>query len=142
MASHSSTLACKIPWMAEPGRLQSMGFKESDMTERLHFTFTQPSETQASFLMHSFFIHSSRFLLKNVWSLSAALLWLSSLEATEVLTPIFHGGGVCLSCHGSPYRGRYWTSKECKGFSDSWGHHNSLPPFPPFRSPPLSADSS
>ena len=41
-------------------------------------------------------IHSSRFLLKNVWSLSAALLWLSSLEATEVLTPIFHGGGVCL----------------------------------------------
>ena len=96
MASHSNTLACKIPWMAEPGRLQSMGFKESDMTERLHFTFTQPSETQASFLMHSFFIHSSRFLLKNVWSLSAALLWLSSLEATEVLTPIFHGGGVCL----------------------------------------------
>ena len=25
MASHSSTLACKIPWMEEPGRLQSMG---------------------------------------------------------------------------------------------------------------------
>ena len=25
MAAHSSTLAWKIPWMAEPGRLQSMG---------------------------------------------------------------------------------------------------------------------
>ena len=25
MAAHSSTLACKIPWMEEPGRLQSMG---------------------------------------------------------------------------------------------------------------------
>ena len=25
MAPHSSTLACKIPWMEEPGRLQSMG---------------------------------------------------------------------------------------------------------------------
>ena len=25
MAPHSSTLALKIPWMAEPGRLQSMG---------------------------------------------------------------------------------------------------------------------
>ena len=25
MAPHSSTLAWKIPWMAEPGRLQSMG---------------------------------------------------------------------------------------------------------------------
>ena len=25
MAPNSSTLACKIPWMEEPGRLQSMG---------------------------------------------------------------------------------------------------------------------
>ena len=25
MATHSSILACKIPWMKEPGRLQSMG---------------------------------------------------------------------------------------------------------------------
>ena len=25
MASHPSTLAWKIPWMEEPGRLQSMG---------------------------------------------------------------------------------------------------------------------
>ena len=27
MATHSSTLAWKIPWMAEPGRLQSMGLQ-------------------------------------------------------------------------------------------------------------------
>ena len=27
MASHSSILAWKIPWMEEPGRLQSMGSK-------------------------------------------------------------------------------------------------------------------
>ena len=27
MATHSSTLAWKIPWMKEPGRLQSMGSK-------------------------------------------------------------------------------------------------------------------
>jgi len=25
MATHSSTLAWKIPWMVEPGRLQSIG---------------------------------------------------------------------------------------------------------------------
>ena len=25
MAAHSSTLAWKVPWMEEPGRLQSMG---------------------------------------------------------------------------------------------------------------------
>ena len=38
-APHSSTLAWKIPWTEEPGRLQSMGRKESDTTERLTFTF-------------------------------------------------------------------------------------------------------
>ena len=40
MAPHSSTLAWKIPWMQEPGRLQSMGSLESDMIERLHFPFS------------------------------------------------------------------------------------------------------
>ena len=40
MATHSSTLAWKIPWAEEPGRLQSMGLLESDMTERLHFHFS------------------------------------------------------------------------------------------------------
>jgi len=39
MAIHSSTLSWKIPWTEEPDRLQSMGRKESDMTERLHFHF-------------------------------------------------------------------------------------------------------
>ena len=37
MATHSSTLAWKIPWMEEPGALQSMGSLRSDTTERLHF---------------------------------------------------------------------------------------------------------
>ena len=39
MATHSSILAWRIPWREEPGRLQSMGRKESNMTERLHFHF-------------------------------------------------------------------------------------------------------
>ena len=33
MVTHSSDLAWRIPWTEEPGRLQSMGHKESDMTE-------------------------------------------------------------------------------------------------------------
>ena len=33
MATHSSTLAWKIPWTEEPGRLQSMGSQRVDMTE-------------------------------------------------------------------------------------------------------------
>ena len=41
MAPHSSTLAWKIPWTEEPGRLQSMGSlsrtRLSDFTFTLHF---------------------------------------------------------------------------------------------------------
>ena len=40
MATHSSILAWRIPCTEEFGGLQSMGRKESDTTERLHFTFT------------------------------------------------------------------------------------------------------
>ena len=40
MAPHSSTPAWKIPWMEEPGRLQSTGSLESNTTERLHFHFS------------------------------------------------------------------------------------------------------
>ena len=32
MATHSSILAWRIPWTEKPGRLQSMGRKELDMT--------------------------------------------------------------------------------------------------------------
>ena len=32
MATHSSVLACGIPWTEEPGGLQSMGSQELDMT--------------------------------------------------------------------------------------------------------------
>ena len=34
-ATHSSTLAWEIPWIEEPGELQSRGWKELDTTERL-----------------------------------------------------------------------------------------------------------
>ena len=38
MANYSSTLAWKIPWMEEPGRLYSpWHLKESDTTEQHHF---------------------------------------------------------------------------------------------------------
>ena len=40
MAPHPSTLAWKIPWTEEPGRLQSMGSLKVGQTERLHFHFS------------------------------------------------------------------------------------------------------
>ena len=39
MAPHSSTLAWEIPWLEEPGRLQSMGLLKSQ-TQLSDFTFT------------------------------------------------------------------------------------------------------
>ena len=38
MATHSSTLAWKIPWKEEPGRLHSMELQRVS-TEQLHFHF-------------------------------------------------------------------------------------------------------
>ena len=39
MAAHSSTLAWKIPWVEEPGRLQSIGVMKS-RAPLSNFTFT------------------------------------------------------------------------------------------------------
>ena len=38
MATYSSILAWKIPWMEEPVGYSPWGRKESDLTERFHFT--------------------------------------------------------------------------------------------------------
>ena len=39
MAPHSSTLAWKIPWAEEPGRVQSMGSLSQTRTSDFTFTF-------------------------------------------------------------------------------------------------------
>jgi len=39
MAPHSSTLAWKIPWTEEPGRLQSMGLLSRTRLSNFAFTF-------------------------------------------------------------------------------------------------------
>ena len=43
MATHSRTLACKIPWTEEPGGYSPWGHKESDTTEQLnqHIAFLE-----------------------------------------------------------------------------------------------------
>ena len=52
MATHSSSLAWKTPWMEECGRLQTWGPKESDKTKRLHFHF----DTVFNFLIIIFWV--------------------------------------------------------------------------------------
>ena len=49
MAPHSSTLAWKIPWMVEPGRLQSMGsqgVEHNRVTSLSLFTFIHALEKE------------------------------------------------------------------------------------------------
>ena len=45
MATHSSILAWRIPWMEELGGAIVHGSKESDTTERLHFHFSDMQMT-------------------------------------------------------------------------------------------------
>ena len=47
MATHCSTLVWKIPWMEEPGRLQSMG-SQTDTTEQPHFHLFSRSFSSSS----------------------------------------------------------------------------------------------
>ena len=49
IATHSSILAWRIPWTEEPGKLSLWGCKESDMTEQLTHTYTQPASSSAGF---------------------------------------------------------------------------------------------
>ena len=58
MATHSGTLAWKIPWTEKPGRLQSMGSQRvgyEDMTEQLHLSF---------FFLRRVSINSFKYLVK------------------------------------------------------------------------------
>ena len=48
MATHSSIVAWKIPWMEEAGSCSPWGRKESDTTERLHFELEVVSCNSAS----------------------------------------------------------------------------------------------
>ena len=78
MATHSSTLAWKIPWTEEPGRPHSpLGCKKSDTTERLHFQFP--------LLMFYSWQHIS--LLPPWLHSSAQCISGLALQGTAILTP-------------------------------------------------------
>ena len=48
LATHSSILAWRIPWMEETDGLHPWGLKESDTTERLTHTHTQKQRIRRS----------------------------------------------------------------------------------------------
>ena len=60
MATHSSVLAWRIPWTEEPGRLQSVGWQESDTTEQLS---TQHTHSFLAGLEWLLFLNDMNFYL-------------------------------------------------------------------------------
>ena len=55
--SHPSNLAWKIPWTEEPGGLQSMGLKDSDITKHAHQTY--PNSQDHNFIELAFETHNT-----------------------------------------------------------------------------------
>ena len=56
MATHFIILSWKVPWTKEPGRLQSTGGNESDMTEQLTVTFHTPTTHIILHMIYSYLI--------------------------------------------------------------------------------------
>ena len=75
IATHSSTLAWKIPWTEEPGRLQSMGllfFFFSETAEMFIFqqlSFSTYMWTQSFDFSHAYLNHGHIFLTVNLFLL-------------------------------------------------------------------------
>ena len=80
MAPHCSTLAWKIPWTEEPGRLQSMGSQRvgHDWATSLHFTSMYSARTQH----HTTFL----LLLLLIITFSLFLFFLSELKLLTYLS--------------------------------------------------------
>ena len=84
MATHSSTLVWKITWMKEPGRLQSMGSQESDMTEQLHYGPKVPG----SYAILLFTASDLASITSHIQSWVLFLLWFYLFILSGVIPPL------------------------------------------------------
>ena len=90
IATHSSTLAWKIPWMEEPGRLQSMGSQRvrHDWVTSLHFTYMEVivclnTLYKNSNILHWFYLDCSPQFKRE--SFAVFLYWRKYLSSKETL---------------------------------------------------------
>ena len=124
MAPHSSTLAWKIPWTEEPGGLQSMGWLESDVTERLHFhALEKEMATHSSVLAWRIPGTGKPAGLPSMGSHRVGHDW-SDLAAAAAAALQKMSLGLCIACvvfHQSPswppHCGRLWASCSAESLS-------------------------
>ena len=114
MATHSSTLAWKIPWTEEPGRLQSMGSLSrtglSDFTFTFHFpALEKEMATHSSVLAWRIrgmgeadgLLSMGSCGVGHDWSdLAAAVAWMLTIEGNKK-------GWVCVLFWGCTLGGNY-----------------------------------
>ena len=88
MATHSSTLAWRIPWTEEPGGLQSMGSQRvgHNCATNFHFDF-QPCEIRFLFiqLSSSLYIHTTRIKWQKYKDIPISLKCLNQQSHTDTL---------------------------------------------------------
>ena len=91
MAPHSSTLAWKIPWMEEPGGLQSMGSTES---LHLHFSFSCLGEGNGNPLQCSCLENprDSGAWWAAIYEVAQSWTWLKWLSSSSSSSRDFLGG--------------------------------------------------
>ena len=94
MATHSSTLAWKIPWTEEPGRLQSMRSRSqtglSDFTFTFHFSLSCIGEGNGNPLQYSCLENPRKegawwVAIHGVTQSRTRLKWLSSSSSSRML---------------------------------------------------------
>ena len=127
MATHSSTLAWKIPWTEEPGRLQSMGSLRHDWAYSFTFHFhalEKEMATHSSVLAWSIpgtgepsgLPSMGSHIVGHDWSDLAVLEYRLNL-VTHSEWPE-HGNGTLVTDTGDPGRPR--TAK-CLSTNNGWG---------------------
>ena len=77
MATHSSTLAWRIPWMEELVGYSPWGRKDLDTTERLHFHFHTCINRILSIAITNMIRENRFFFFHKLFTFSASTLWLN-----------------------------------------------------------------
>ena len=89
MATHSSILAWRIPWIEEPGRLQSMGSQESDTIQRLNHHHHHSCWGEAS----GFLSHQEDSCGKVKWSRSHYTDWTEATHGSSTMSRVWKASG-------------------------------------------------
>ena len=130
MATHSSTLAWRIPWMEEPGRLQSMGLQRvrHNWVTSLSFFLSYTVCKSVTCIANTFNCHFSWLLLKSNGTMVVAQIvkclstmwetWVRSLGWEDSLEKemAIHSSTLALKIP--------WTEERGAGYCP-WGHKES-----------------